>query len=819
MQSSPSNIESMPPTAPSRGSADTNPSSSSALTAPSQNNDRTSAATDGESSQKSQSTSKSSAEERKSKRKAEGASLPGAERVGQDRAESSATKQGNDRKSSQKSESTSRSSVEERKNKYMDRKVENKIKLADSERISARGAQKLGQDSAESLPTKEDNNGNVPLAAEISDIHEENERLKRELEERAHSLADNSEVEVSLSPNIPFARVMADDAIAEGEDDGCSCRPTKAGVAFMVFCFLLLVGIVVGVVVSVANAAEDSNPFQEGSPQPSSPPTRTQTPSMAPSDTPPWLFVAEKKFSNDVQQSISNSEFLLLLSQSPNRIIRRQCSNCTVTHQEIYYKRITDAPSNPRDFNGLVPTDFLDLFLNNWFSVPNNTLNTDFELYSTYSDALNGKNRWEVCNYDRSTIGFPRDCAPKSDSISFKQWTSFIGSRRYGEGVDHAFSIENDLPTVSPSPTRSPVVPVPTAFPTARPTPTPLPTPLPTPRPSPTFTYAPRPTPLPTSTVSPISAVFPSPISAIFPPSRPPFPAPAAPDLAPAAPIAPITPAPIAYPTPPPTPTATYFPSSAAGTPSPSSVQPSRLGDPVACPRDMIEFEITLFTDFYGSETKWDLINRSGKVLASGGPYGDWAKVGIGRETGDPFCMPKEDCYSLNIYDEYKDGIASPGGFTVKLHRRVISSVTGGRKFATRAIDMATTVTDSYTGEDIKIANCEEVSARPPKCLSIQDFDGEEFLGSIVNDRTFSYRVTIGQTFKQVNLNTNSEIIVGEFESIEGNVAKYGGGDFCGSIGTATVEVVESSQEDAVQTFFTQPSNCVLKVEIRVPAC
>lgn len=118
-------------------------------------------------------------------------------------------------------------------------------------------------------------------------------------------------------------------------------------------------------------------------------------------------------------------------------IIRRFCDSCSLdTHRDIYYKRITEIPPFGTEANTVY---FLDLFMNNWFNAPANVLNADFELYSTYEDALRGTNKWVWCNYNDPGIGFPRDCRPGSNS-SPNQWNSYV--RDGGTANHHAFYVE-----------------------------------------------------------------------------------------------------------------------------------------------------------------------------------------------------------------------------------------------------------------------------------------------------------------------------------------------------------------------------------------
>ena len=63
---------------------------------------------------------------------------------------------------------------------------------------------------------------------------------------------------------------------------------------------------------------------------------------------------------------------------------------------------------------------------NNWFShgkISGKTFTDDFKLYSTSSDALEDRGAWTACNFNRSGVGFPRDCGPTGLVVG--QWNSF----------------------------------------------------------------------------------------------------------------------------------------------------------------------------------------------------------------------------------------------------------------------------------------------------------------------------------------------------------------------------------------------------------
>ena len=171
-------------------------------------------------------------------------------------------------------------------------------------------------------------------------------------------------------------------------------------------------------------------------------PTPLPTPMPTPSPTPApttqtWgNYVADKYGSEGY--SISDEEFRSYIQESSNKIIYRWCPNCTPSHKNIFYKRLTPLPP-PDAFPQPIETaaeSFLDLFLNNWSDRPNNNFQEDFKLYSTYEDALNGVNEWQFCNFNGGVgVGFPRECNFANHPMAF-QWNSFDGWVNDGEVYD-----------------------------------------------------------------------------------------------------------------------------------------------------------------------------------------------------------------------------------------------------------------------------------------------------------------------------------------------------------------------------------------------
>ncbi len=102
---------------------------------------------------------------------------------------------------------------------------------------------------------------------------------------------------------------------------------------------------------------------------------------------------------------------LQALHESGNGIVRMMCTDCEVGYQDVYYKRITAAPD-----------DLMSILLYDFKSKAKNILNRDFKIYSSYEDALNNTNAWEVCETPSQKMGFPAQCKPNANSTAPTKW-------------------------------------------------------------------------------------------------------------------------------------------------------------------------------------------------------------------------------------------------------------------------------------------------------------------------------------------------------------------------------------------------------------
>ena len=128
----------------------------------------------------------------------------------------------------------------------------------------------------------------------------------------------------------------------------------------------------------------------------------------------------------DIEPSLFDANFYA----SSTRILLRECRECDPQHQTVYYRRLTPLMSHASRHMNVSTANFSTYHLmhSTWKS-EGNVRGEDFNLYSTYADAVANKNPWLFCNFDEPGIGFPRDCAPKRQASN--QWQSTI--YKYGQ--------------------------------------------------------------------------------------------------------------------------------------------------------------------------------------------------------------------------------------------------------------------------------------------------------------------------------------------------------------------------------------------------
>lgn len=131
-------------------------------------------------------------------------------------------------------------------------------------------------------------------------------------------------------------------------------------------------------------------------------------------DTVEWVKVAGKgsyaepslseQLLNGTHSSMTRVEFEELWAKS-QKILLRRCKYCQTYYRYVYYKRY--------DEDGLPPNvDILHDVKEHWYIYENNTWKEDFELYSTFYDALNDQEPWLDVNANYYNIGFARNAGP-----------------------------------------------------------------------------------------------------------------------------------------------------------------------------------------------------------------------------------------------------------------------------------------------------------------------------------------------------------------------------------------------------------------------
>ena len=144
-------------------------------------------------------------------------------------------------------------------------------------------------------------------------------------------------------------------------------------------------------------------------------------------------------------QDIGETAFNDMFASAQPQIAWRRCDSCSASHQDIFYKRHT-AHGSFNAYQYLVSTC--------WLST-SNARGTDFDLYSTYADAIAGTNAWSYCNYDDCTtsggVRAFRDCGP----------TGAVASQWYPLQANTEFYILLNPPPLAPPSTPPPAQPPP----------------------------------------------------------------------------------------------------------------------------------------------------------------------------------------------------------------------------------------------------------------------------------------------------------------------------------------------------------------------
>jgi hypothetical protein len=130
-----------------------------------------------------------------------------------------------------------------------------------------------------------------------------------------------------------------------------------------------------------------------------------------------WTQVAGNGGMDTGRAAFGANAFKAAWEQSDNNIVHRACGDCeSPDHKHIFYRRFTAVPE---DF------DLLNHLMNGKSNANgNNVFGEDFQLYSTYEDAVNDVNRWKCNNGFNYGAVFDGECSP-SGARTRNQWLKF----------------------------------------------------------------------------------------------------------------------------------------------------------------------------------------------------------------------------------------------------------------------------------------------------------------------------------------------------------------------------------------------------------
>jgi len=114
--------------------------------------------------------------------------------------------------------------------------------------------------------------------------------------------------------------------------------------------------------------------------------------------------------------AITTSLFKLLYEEAPFKIIYRVCPNCDDPYKHVYYRRNSDVPANYDLFHSLK---------NDW--THHNTYeknNQDFNLYSTFAEAVDEQNPWTRIS-QKGNKGMPGNSGPDAANCNTHMSTNF----------------------------------------------------------------------------------------------------------------------------------------------------------------------------------------------------------------------------------------------------------------------------------------------------------------------------------------------------------------------------------------------------------
>ncbi len=187
---------------------------------------------------------------------------------------------------------------------------------------------------------------------------------------------------------------------------------------------------------------------------------------------------------------------------------------------------------------------------------------------------------------------------------------------------------------------------------------------------------------------------------------------------------------------------------------------------------DGTSVNVNIIVDFWGEETTWELLDETGAVVGTGGPYESFSN---GTAYNEELCVSPDGCYTFTINDAYGDGICcgyGDGSYTVTdAEGNVVAN--GGDFGYSESTNFCLSGACTLTG-DISVDDATNSSSN----------DGIIMITAENGDGNYSFSIDGGVTFQSSNVFEN--LAPGDYEVIIQD------GSGCDYTETVTVGVTSS---------------------------
>jgi hypothetical protein len=167
-------------------------------------------------------------------------------------------------------------------------------------------------------------------------------------------------------------------------------------------------------------------------------------------------------------------------------------------------------------------------------------------------------------------------------------------------------------------------------------------------------------------------------------------------------------------------------------------------------------FSLALNLDDYPEETRWELTNELGNVLASGGPYDGQFFATIAPE----FCLNPDGCYTFTLFDSFGDGLfINEDAFTI--------TSTAGEVVASARPNFGNRTSAEFCATDACLLEV-DIASFPVSEAGMSDGAIMLFISNTDNGE-FQISIDGGVTFGPLETTTFRDLAVGDYEIIVTN--------------------------------------------------